>query len=119
MRSVTSSPSPSTSSESASSTDSVIDVDASGPVLVRDRKPASWEPDSHGNGQVRFEDAGGDLEYVVYEADPAAEQSFRYFLRTPGETGSYEFGPVEVSRDGGDSWVAVAGTSETTYVVDG
>jgi hypothetical protein len=96
-----------------------IEVEASSPVLVRDRKPSNWEPDAHGNGDVRFEDAEGDFEFVVYEADPAESQSFRYFLRTPEETGAYEFGPVEVSTDGGASWVAVDGTSARKYVVDG
>ena len=39
-----------------------------------------------------------------------------YFAEAPSTSGSYQFGPIEVSTDGGDTWEAVPGTIRSNYV---
>ena len=69
-------------------------------VLVRDNLPSGWEVEA------------GDP-----EADLGESESLTYFAEAPSETGSYTFGPVEVSADGGKTWHALADTTDTAVVV--
>ena len=69
-------------------------------VLVRDNLPSGWEVEA------------GDP-----EADLGESESLTYFAEAPGETGSYTFGPVEVSADGGKTWHTLADTTDTAVVV--
>lgn len=76
-------------------------------VLVRDRVPDAWN--------VVAGDGSTDGNHVTF--DLAEGSSASYFAEAPSESGSYTFGPIEVSADGGDSWHPIAGTTDTAYVL--
>ena len=69
-------------------------------VLVRDTLPSGWEVVEGSS-----------------EADLGGSGSLTYFAEAPDETGSYTFGPVEVSADGGKTWHTLADTTDTNFVV--
>ena len=68
-------------------------------VLVRDTLPSGWEVVEGSS-----------------EADLGESESLTYFAEAPSETGSYTFGPVEVSADGGKTWHTLADTTDTAVV---
>lgn len=91
-------------------------VAADRPVWVRERIPDGWRVED-GDPYTRTADG----EYVVFRA-PVRAGSRTYIARAPFSataSGPAEFGPVEVRADGGDAWVPVAGTGDTTVVVGG
>jgi len=91
-----------------------ITVDADRPVRVRDRTPDGW---TVVDGDPYRRSADGD--YVVFRPK-VREGTLTYFAKSPStanSSGPDEFGPVEVSLDGGDTWLTVAGTGDTNLVV--
>lgn len=110
-----------------------IAVDANDPVIVRDHVPKDWTVIKEYSPDVARVIPSTTGKYVYFELndddvtdadDLAASPSFTYFAEAPEgttATGSYEFGPVEVSTDPeagnrDDAWVAVSGTASTEYV---
>ena len=69
-------------------------------VLVRDTLPSGWEV-VEGSSEANLDES----------------ESLTYFAEAPDETGSYTFGPVEVSADGGKTWHTLADTTDTAVVV--
>jgi hypothetical protein len=96
-----------------------VDLDltaADGDLLLRDRVPDGWRV----AGGARSTDAAGDPEgqgVAAFGTPASAGDSRRYFAEAPDATGTYTFGPVEVSDDGGERWHAVPGTTRTVAVV--
>ena len=82
-------------------------------VLLRDRLPDGWAVAGEGDGT---EVADGGETYVEFDGASAGD-SLRYFAEAPDEGGNGSFGPVQASADGGDSWVTLADSSRTVYVV--
>lgn len=85
-------------------------------VLVRDRLPKAWSV-AAGDNHTTYE-AGGAR--IVEFDGTLAEGTRTYFAEAPTgseATGTYTFGPVEVSADGGETWTAVPGTTEDNQVV--
>lgn len=75
-------------------------------VLVRDRLPNGWEYVA-GEGS----DTGRYVEF-----DIASGETGTYFAEAPASTGTYTFGPVQVSADDGTTWYTVPGTTKTVFV---
>lgn len=63
--------------------------------------------------------SAGDTSTTFVEFDRTVEEGdeLELFLEAPGETGEYEFGPVEYSSAAGDLWAAEGDTAETAVVV--
>jgi len=59
--------------------------------------------------------------YVYFNKDAASESvEASYFAEAPDAADlshAYTFGPVQVSPDGGETWVQLSGTSDTNVVV--
>ncbi|WP_255195962.1 LVIVD repeat-containing protein [Halorarius litoreus] len=82
-------------------------------LYVRDRLPTSWGVVG-GDDHSTYE-AGGSL--FVEAADTAGiGDGFTYFAEAPASSGSFTFGPVEVSPDG-ETWHAVPGTIRSNVVL--
>jgi hypothetical protein len=88
------------------------------PVLLRDRLPKAWSVVA-GDDNETYEAGGARI--VEFAATASESDETRtYFAEAPsgaGATGEYTFGPVEFSADGGETWHAVPGTTETNTVV--
>jgi hypothetical protein len=87
-----------------------VDLDlsfASDDLLVRDRLPDGWSV--VGGGGTR------EGEHVVFDLGTGGTGT--YFAEAPTESGSYTFGPVEISSDGGATWHTLGSTSKTVFVV--
>jgi hypothetical protein len=81
-------------------------------VLVRDRMPDGYEvrggdeTDSYPQGvrtAVEFQQP----------VEPGESRTLVYYVKVPEDPGPGTFGPVEVSGDGGDTWVTVGGTTDS------
>lgn len=114
-----------------------VDIEASVPagtdadVLVRDRIPAAWDvfggagdvERTHTVGPRRIVEftaavGAGEDDSVTVSRDTETRSGTRTYLgRAPDETGSYLFGPVEYSVDGGETWTKRNGAVETNVVV--
>lgn len=92
-------------------------VETDEPVVVRDNVPSGW---AHVGGQGATKDAGDNLLVEFDEVSPGTT-TLTYFVEAPkeapGETGTYTFGPVEVSTDGGLTWQALPDSKEVNAVV--
>ncbi|WP_224447126.1 S8 family serine peptidase [Haloprofundus salilacus] len=97
-----------------------VTVEASDKVRVRDVVPGAWtvhEP--HSNDVKRTEVDEFDGKTYVYFEGKAETLSATYFAEAPTtleESGEYTFGPLQVSADGGKTWVQLDGTSDTNVV---
>ena len=91
-----------------------LSLDVGQDLLVRDRLPDGWEPIAGDSYSV--EEIGAST-YVVFDGTFADNESRTYFVTAPDSTGSYSFGPVEVSDDGGTTWYELAETAETEIVI--
>lgn len=98
----------------ASDTESIdLTVAADHPVIVRDRMPASWTVvagDDYSVTEV------GDRQLVEFEV-PVEDDSRTYFVESPEESGSYRFGPLEYSPDGGTTWRRLNGVVTDSHVL--
>lgn len=95
-----------------------LSVDTEAEVLVRDRIPSDW---SVVGGDVETRSTADGTNVIVGTAAPG-ETEFDYFVEAPTEndpsnTGSYTFGPVDVSTDGGETWETLADSEESNSVV--
>ena len=117
--SVTGSRSDDGSTFTAGQTDQIdLAITPSDESVVRDIVPPEWTVlEEYSDPIERVETADG-RKYVYFgETAAANEQSnYTYFVEAPDETGSYEFGPIEVNPTVRDRFVTVSGTSETNYV---
>jgi len=75
-------------------------------VLVRDRLPEGWKKIGG--------DGTSDGDHVTF--DLSTGESVAYFAQAPDESGSYTFGPVEVSADDGKTWHTLTDTTDTALV---
>jgi hypothetical protein len=82
-------------------------------VTVRDRLAPGWEVVGGDDASTAL--AGGST-FVEFDAETSEGDTRTYFVEAPSESGTYQFGPVEVSPDGGDTWQAVPGTIRSNYV---
>jgi hypothetical protein len=46
--------------------------------------------------------------------EPGETRTLTYFVSVPESPGNETFGPVEISGDGGDTWVTVGGTTDSS-----
>jgi hypothetical protein len=81
-------------------------------LLVRDRIP-----DGHtvGGGDDSETYPQGNRTAVEFgeAVEPGESHTFAYYVSGSEAPGSGTFGPVEISGDGGDSWVTVGGTTDS------
>ncbi|MFW5963996.1 MAG: S8 family serine peptidase [Natronomonas sp.] len=102
-----------------------LDIATREPVEFRDVIPIEWDVETKfGDVDHVHTDEEAGVKYVNFTGhgtDPAVDSpSVTYLAEAPddpAETGEYGFGPAEVSTDGGETWVPVAGTTDTNYVV--
>ena len=94
-----------------------ISVSASESVQVRDVVPSEWDVlESYSDDVARVEQAG-EVQHVYF--GEGSDLSATYFAEAPAEeamSNAYSFGPVQVSADGGETWVQLSGTSDTNVV---
>jgi hypothetical protein len=62
------------------------------------------------------ESESGGSTFVEFDAEAGEGDGLTYFAEAPAESGAYQFGPVEVSADGGETWHAVPGTVRSNFV---
>lgn len=101
-----------------------LTVSADQSVQVRDTIPLDWKVVTPNNTIERVErDPNAGVKRLYFNPDaPTTDLDTYYIAEAPSavgtevRTGQYEFGPVEASTDG-ESWVAVAGTTDTNIVV--
>jgi hypothetical protein len=96
--------------------DNQVDVtlDVGSDLLVRDRLPDGWATVA---GDDYTERTAGGSTYVVFDGSFDDDETRTYFAEPPDESGSYSFGPIEVSDDGGATWHTIAGSTDTNFVV--
>lgn len=82
-------------------------------VTVRDRLAPDW---GVVGGDASTEYLAGGSTFVEFDAEASEGDTLTYFAEAPSASGSYQFGPIEVSTDGGDTWEAVPGTIRSNYV---
>lgn len=90
-----------------------LTVTADSSVVIRDRMPASWTVvagHDHSVSEV------GDRKLVEFEA-PVTNDTLTYFVESPAESGSYRFGPLEYSPDGGTTWRRLNGVVADSNVI--
>ena len=94
-----------------------LTVQSDATVRIRTRIPPSWTVvggDAHATQDV------GDGTMVTFEDEVPGDESQTtrtLFVEAPDSTGSYTFGPVEYSADGGVSWEPVADSTTSNSVV--
>lgn len=94
-------------------------VDADGEVLVRDRVPSEFEVLGEDSQPYESYALGGQTA-VEFAVGAGTGDTRQYLVESPGsfgDTGSYTFGPVEFSDDGGRTWHALSGTIESANVL--
>jgi hypothetical protein len=81
-------------------------------LLVRDRIP-----DDHavvdGDDSETYPQGNRTAVEFAEPVDPGESRTFEYIVRGSNAPGSGTFGPVEISGNGGDSWVTVGGTTDS------
>jgi subtilisin family serine protease len=99
-----------------------ISTEASEAVEVRDVVPYEWDVLEEYSDDVNYveRDPFDGKQYVYFNRDAATESvDATYFAEAPDEadlSNAYSFGPVQVSADGGETWVQLSGTSDTNVV---
>jgi hypothetical protein len=83
-------------------------------VLVRDRVPNGWTVDAADRGYDVV--TVGEDRFVQFDGTATEGEAFRYFAGAGG-SGPDSFGPVQVSADGGDTWVTVDGSAASVYTL--
>jgi hypothetical protein len=94
-------------------------------LLVRDRMPDGYEvvggneTTTYPQGvrtAVEFTDVTGPRsdEEPQRAVEPGETRTLTYFVSVPESPGNETFGPVEISGDGGDTWVTVGGTTDSS-----
>ncbi|NEU58948.1 S8 family serine peptidase [Halorussus sp. MSC15.2] len=94
-----------------------ISTEASEAVEVRDAVPSEWNVLEEQSDDVNRVERAGDAQYVYLGAGNSV--SATYFAEAPDSadlSNAYAFGPVQVSADGGETWVQLSGTSDTNVV---
>jgi hypothetical protein len=91
-----------------------LSASADSAVELRDVVPAGWEVVG---GDVAREKTLDDGRTVVVLEGTGTEVAADYFVEAPGEPGRGTFGPAEVRRPNGDTWVAIPSTQDTNTVV--
>ncbi|WP_192498358.1 S8 family serine peptidase [Halorussus halophilus] len=94
-----------------------ISVSASESVKVRDVVPPEWDVLEDYSDDVTRVESNGDRQFVYL--GEGSDLSATYFVEAPAEetqSNAYSFGPVQVSPDGGETWVQLSGTSDTNVV---
>ncbi|PSP57436.1 hypothetical protein BRC82_00335 [Halobacteriales archaeon QS_1_67_19] len=95
-----------------------VSVEATETVAIRDVVPPEWDVlESYGDDVTRVE--SGEHKQFVYLGS-GNDAAATYFAEAPDEaehSTAYAFGPVQVSADGGETWVQLSGTSDTNVVV--
>jgi len=83
-------------------------------LRVRDRFPDGYEVVASDDHETYSQ---GNRTAIEFDAavSPGDDRQFQYFVSVPDEPGSGTFGPVEVSGDGGDTWVTVGGTTDAEF----
>jgi subtilisin family serine protease len=100
-----------------------VSVEASESVEVRDIVPYEWDVLEEYSDDVNYveRDPFDGKKYVYFNKDAASESvEASYFAEAPDAADlshAYTFGPVQVSPDGGETWVQLSGTSDTNVVV--
>jgi subtilisin family serine protease len=100
-----------------------VSVEASDAVEVRDIVPYEWDVLEEYSEDVNYveRDPFDGKKYVYFNKDAATEAvDASYFAEAPDAadlSNAYTFGPVQVSSDGGETWVQLSGTSDTNVVV--
>ena len=91
-----------------------VTMDLGRDLLVRDRLPDGWE--AIGGDAYDTVDAGAST-FVQFDGEFANDETRNYFASAPESTGTYTFGPSQVSPDGGDTWYTIPDTESTVFVV--
>lgn len=86
-----------------------------GDVLVRDRLPDGWSRLEVADDATVVE--SGASQYVQFSAAATEGDTLTYMASAPSETGSYQFGPIQISQDGGTTWRTMPATTDTAVVV--
>lgn len=104
----------STSIFTAGRTDRIdLTVDSDRSVIIRDRFPASWKVIA---GHDHTVSEVGERQIVEFKASVRDDRR-TYFVEAPEESGSYRFGPLEYSPDGGTTWRRLNGVVADSNVL--
>ena len=97
-----------------------LSVDASGPVLLRDRVPYTADVfTEHSDDVVAVAPRPHRGVREVYLGGPSAAFQVEYFVEMPESSGSYTVGPAQVRTPEATEWADVSDTSTEVLVVGG
>jgi pimeloyl-ACP methyl ester carboxylesterase len=97
-----------------------LSVDASGPVLLRDRVPYTADVYMERDESITAVAPRPHLGVrEIYFEGPADGYDLEYLVGVPEESGSYEFGPAEIRSPDATQWAGVPDTTTEFYVVGG